>query len=153
MTVKLPLPFANSRGLGRGNPLLGEPCVALDVVGLELEAGLYAGWRRRIEHVARALGWPVPRFAMLADEPASTLCFTVPVYQVRTAREANEWAFCASVIDRDPCHWGALHESLRAAAGAGPPDRPCVAAEIDQRKALERLRQLGAAEADTLLPA
>lgn len=154
MTVTLPLPFRNSRGLARGNPLLGDPCVALDVVGLELESGLYAAWRQRVEHVARELGWPVPVFVALAAEPsASTLCFTIPLDQTRTAREANEWALCASVIDRDPCHWGSLRESLRAAAAADAPDRPCVAAEIDERKALERLHRLAAAEAQALLPA
>ena len=137
MTVTLPLPFENSRELARGNPLLDEPCVALDVVGLELEARLYQGWRRRVEHVARTLDWPVPGFPKLADPPAPLLCFTAPPDQLRTAREANEWALCASVIERDPCHWGALRESF----------------EIDEPRALERLRLLGAAEARALLPA
>ncbi len=146
MTVTLPLPFENSRGLTRGNPLLGEPCVALDVVGLDLEATLYAAWRGRIMHVARELGWPAPVFVAFAGAPASTLCFTIPPHQVRTAREANEWALCASVIDRDPCHWAALPESLRAAAVADV-DWPAIAAEMDPCKALERLRRLAALEA------
>jgi hypothetical protein len=153
LTVTLPLPFENSRGLAYGNPLLGDPCVALDVVGLELEAGLYDAWRGRIEHVARELGWPVPIFVAFSGQPASTLCFTIPLDQVRTAREANEWALCASVIGRDPGHWGALRESLRAATATDQPDRPCVAAEIDERKALERLRNLAAIETQALLPA
>jgi hypothetical protein len=137
LTVTLPLPFENSRELARGNPLLDDPCVALEVVGLELDARLYQGWRRRVEHVARTLDWPVPGFPKLADPPATLLCFTAPPDQLRTAREANEWALCASVIERDPCHWGALRESF----------------EIDELPALDRLRLLGAAEARALLPA
>ena len=153
MTVTLPLPFRNSRGLAPGNPLLGDPCVALEVVGLELEAGLYAAWRGRIEHVARELGWPVPEFAAFPGQPPFTLCFTIPLDQMQTAREASEWALCASVIERDPCHWGALRESLRAAAAAHALDGPGVAAEIDERRALERLRSLAASETQALLPA
>lgn len=155
MTVTLPLPFRNSRGLAHANALLGEPCVALEVVGLELEATLYEGWRRRVEHVAHALGWPVPRFVTLNGPTSPTLCFTTPGAQLQTAREANEWALCASLVERDPSHWGALREALRVTAAATPVDleRPCMGAEIDERKALERLRRLGTAEAQAVVPA
>jgi hypothetical protein len=150
MTVTLPLPFRNSRGLAQGNVLLGVPGVALDVVGLEVGAELYAGWLRRVECVASALGWPAPRFARRAVGAHHTLSFSAPEDQLQTAREANEWALCASLVERDPSHWSALRESLRAgvAAAADGGSNPCrVAAEIDERKAIDRLVQLGAAEA------
>jgi cyanophycin synthetase len=132
LTVTLPLPFRNSRELAHGNSLLVEPCVALEVVGIDLAPDLYDGWRRRVERVAAALGWPAPALAAVVAGPLHTLSFSAPANQLQTAREANEWALCASVVERDPCHWGALRDS---------------AAEADEGKALERLRQLGVAEA------
>lgn len=134
MTITLPLPFRSSRWLGQDNALLAEPCVALDVVGIDLEEALHLAWRRRIEQAAQRLGWPVPRFATNREGRVVTLAFSVPTRQLQTAREANEWALCAALIERDPSHWGSLRESLRAA-------------EIEEGPALERLVRLGAAEA------
>lgn len=150
MTVTLPLPFRSSRGLAQGNVLLGVPGVALDVVGLEVGAELYAGWLRRVERVASALGWPAPAFARRDAGAHHTLSFSAPADQLQTAREANEWALCASLVERDPCHWSALRDSLRAvvaAAADADPDHSRVAAEIDERKAIDRLVHLGIAEA------
>jgi hypothetical protein len=124
--------------------------VALEVVGIELEEGLHRAWRGRIERVAQLLGWPVPRFADRRDGCVVTLTFTAPCNQLHTAREANEWALCAALFERDPSHWGSLQESLRAAvtaAAAGDPQRPCVATEIEEAPALQRLQRIGAAEA------
>jgi len=145
MTVKLPLPFRASRRLGLGNALLGDPCVALDVVGLEVEGDLQWAWRHRVETVAELLGWPAPRCASACSNDAVTLSFTMPPSQWRTAREANEWALCASLVERDPCHWSALRESLRAAleqATHSDPDRRCACAEIAELPALARLQRL-----------
>lgn len=153
MTVTLPLPFRSSRGLAHGNVLLDVPGVALDVVGLEVGAELYAGWLRRVECVASALGWPAPTFARREVGAGQTLAFSAPADQLRTAREANEWALCASLVERDPGHWSALRESLRAggAAAADADSNRCrVAAEIDERKAIDRLVQLGTAEAQAV---
>jgi hypothetical protein len=156
MTVTLPLPFRGSRGLTQGNVLLGVPGVALEVVGLEVGAELYAGWQRRVECVAGALGWPAPTFARRDAGANHTLSFSAPADQLQTAREANEWALCASLVERDPCHWSALRESLRASVAAtadAGPDRCGVAAEIDEAKAIDRLVQLGTAEAQAVLTA
>ncbi|HEX9206916.1 MAG TPA: hypothetical protein VF851_01685 [Steroidobacteraceae bacterium] len=124
--------------------------MALDVVGIDLEEGLHQAWRARIERVAQLLGWPVPRFAQRRDGRVVTLTFTVPCNQLHTAREANEWALCAALIERDPSHWSSLQESLRAAvtaAAADDPARACVATEIEEAPALQRLQRIGAAEA------
>jgi hypothetical protein len=150
MTVTLPLPFRRSRGLAPGNLLLDAPGVALEVVGLEVGAELYAHWQRRVERVASALGWPAPTFARHDAGTDHTLSFSAPADQLRTACQANEWALCASLVERDPCHWSALRESLRAsvaASAAAGPSRSRVAAEIDEGKAIDRLVQLGTAEA------
>lgn len=153
MTVTLPLPFRASRGLASGNALLGLPGVALDVVGIDVEDEIYEGWRRRVERVARHLGWPEPRFEACATVNGRTLCFTAPPNQLQTAREANEWALCAAVVERDPFHWSSLRDSLRAAvvaAADADPERPCIAAEIDEPSALARLARLAHAEAQAL---
>jgi hypothetical protein len=145
LTVTLPLPFRASRQLGRGNALLGDPCVALEVVRLEVGDDLHRAWQLRIETVARLLSWPTPRCASVRSEQVVTLSFTMPPAQWRTAREANEWAICASLVERDPCHWSALRESLRATlaqATHADPDRRCACAEIAERPALARLQRL-----------
>ncbi|MGI9246291.1 MAG: hypothetical protein ACR2I8_06255, partial [Steroidobacteraceae bacterium] len=139
MTVTLPLPFRSSRTLVAGNGLLGDAGVALDLVGIDLDEDLYDGWRSRVEMAARHLGWPPPRLArsMLAD--CSALGFTAPAHQLHTACATNEWALCAAMLARDPCHWGSLTDSLREAAAARPATQPGVPAEVDEEAALMRL--------------
>ncbi len=61
--------------------------------------------------------------------------FTAPPNQLRTACEANEWALCAALVERDPGHWSSLQESLRAAAHAEP-RRGEIPTEIDEAPAL-----------------
>jgi hypothetical protein len=148
MTVKLPLPYRRSRGLAPGNDLLGIPGVALDVVGREVGADLEAGWRRRIEQLARAIGWPAPAFARRDAEQGQTLAFAAPHDQLQTARTANEWALCAALVELDPCHWGSLR---KCTAGFPEPDPPHGSADDDDA-AIRRLVLLGGAEARASQP-
>ncbi|HXW10152.1 MAG TPA: hypothetical protein VD737_06035 [Steroidobacteraceae bacterium] len=141
MTVKLPLPYRRSRGLAPGNDLLGIPGVALDVVGLEIGVDLEAGWRRRVEHAALAIGWPSPAFARRQTEQGHTLAYTAPADQLQTARTANEWAVCAALVELDPCHWASLLENLPGSVPASARDA------VGQDAAIDRLVRLGAAEA------
>jgi hypothetical protein len=143
MTVKLPLPYRRSRALAPGNDLLGNPGVALDVVGREVGADLEAGWRQRIEQVARAIGWPSPTFARRDAEQAQTLAFAAPHDQLQTARTANEWALCAALVELDPCHWGSLRD---CAPILSEPD-PSLGPATDDDGTIRRLVRLGAAEA------
>jgi hypothetical protein len=157
LTVTLPLPFRASRSLAPGNPALGEAGVTLDVVGLEFDDDIHAAWRRRIADVARRLGWPDPRFHTFAVGMHHVLCFTAPANQLQTAREANEWALCAAVFERDPCHWSALREALgtthadvTSRASAGCPslaDGPDEFEGVDEQVALDRFRRLARDEA------
>jgi len=146
LTITLPLPFRSSRPLGQGNAFLAETGVALDVVGIDLEEGLHDAWRARIERAVELLRWPAPRFAVGREGRLVTLMFTAPPDQLQTAREANEWALCAALLERDPGHWSALQESLRAVAAADP-QRPGILTELDDAAALARLARLAAAEA------
>ena len=77
--------------------------------------------------------------------------FTAPANQLRTACEANEWALCAALVERDPGHWSSLQESLRAAMLAEP-CRGEIPTEIDEAPALARLAQLATAEAVAAAP-
>jgi hypothetical protein len=150
MTVTLPVPFRSSRVLSRGDQLLPGRGVALDVVGIDWGEALDAGWRHRVEQVAARLGWPVPQFAVGGQGDRATLGFTAPVDQLLTAREANEWAMCAALLERDPVHWSALHEAMRDAViaharlDAAPPDPGAV---LDETAALAHLCRSGGAEA------
>ena len=144
MTVTLPLPYRRSRALAPGNDLLGTSGVALDVVGLDVCTELEAGWRRRIEHAASAMGWPAPRFARRNDGHGQTLAFTAPDNQLRTACTANEWALCEALVELDPSHWGSLREGTSGSAGTAP-EYPGVAGAHDAT--IDTLVVLGAAEA------
>jgi hypothetical protein len=146
LTIKLPLPFRSSRPLGQGDALLPETGVALDVVGIDLDDALHQAWRARIEHAAQQLRWPVPSFAASRQGNLVTLMFTAPANQLQTAREVNEWALCAALVERDPSHWSSLQESLRAAADANPGCAGTLA-ELDETFARARLTRRAAAEA------
>ena len=150
MTVTLPVPFRSSRLVASHDPLLGELGVALDIVGVQYDESLATGWRMRVERVAESLGWPVPRFAVAAGRAGPTLAFTAPRDQLLTAREANEWALCAALLERDPGHWGSLREALRdGVVGAARPDTspPNPAGSIDERIALAHLQRMAGHEA------
>ncbi len=150
MTVTLPVPFRSSRVLAGHEALLGELGVALDIVGVLCEESLASGWRARVERVAHRLGWPAPRFAVANGPAGPTLAFTAPRDQLLTAREANEWALCAALLERDPGHWGALREALRdGVVGAARSDRapPNPAGSIDEKVALAHLQRMAGHEA------
>jgi hypothetical protein len=150
MTVTLPVPFRSSRLVAGHDPLLGELGVALDIVGIQYEESLGFGWRTRVERVADCLGWPVPRFIVANGQAGPTLAFTAPCDQLLTAREANEWALCAALLERDPGHWGALREALRdGVVGAERSDAapPNPAASIEEQVALAHLQRMAGHEA------
>lgn len=150
MTVTLPVPIRSSRLLSSRDPLLSGLGVALDIVGVEFEETLGCGWRARVERVARCLGWPAPRFAVATGRAGPTLAFTAPCDQLLTAREANEWALCAALLERDPSHWGALREALRdGAVGAARADSapPNPARSMEEQVALAHLRRMAGHEA------
>lgn len=150
MTVTLPVPFRASRLLANSDPLLHGLGVALDIAGLEFDESLGCGWRTRVERVAECLGWPAPRFAVADGRAGPTLAFTAPCDQLLTAREANEWALCAALLERDPGHWSALREALRdgvvgaARSDASPPN---PAASIEEQVAMAHLQRMAGHEA------
>jgi hypothetical protein len=150
VTITLPVPFRFSRMVPSSDPLLCGLGVALDIAGVEFDDSLGFGWRVRIERVAECLGWPAPRFAVADGRAGPTLAFTAPRDQLLTAREANEWALCAALLERDPGHWGALREALRdGVVGAERSDAapPNPATSIEERVALAHLQRMSGHEA------
>jgi hypothetical protein len=119
--------------------------VALDVAGIELDDELLAAWQVRVERARGQLGWPVAATNACVGDP-TTLAFEAPARFLTTAMEANEWALCAALVERDPGHWSGLRDSLRQAACtvtasglALPPP------EIDDTAALARFARLASA--------
>ena len=119
--------------------------VALDVAGIELDDQLLFAWRVRVERARSQLGWP-PAAANVYVGEATTLAFEAPARFLATAMDANEWALCAALVERDPFHWSGLRDALRqcacAVTGAGmalPPP------EIDDSAALARFARLASA--------
>ena len=77
------------------------------------------------------------------------LAITAPIDQLMLATEVNEWALCASLVERDPLRWNGLHGALIAAAeaagdGAGPAQG--LAPVIEETAALARFERIGSLE-------
>jgi hypothetical protein len=121
----------------------------LEVVGIDPDAPLVAQWRARVEGAVRRLGWDgEPRLVARRHAKGMSLAVTAPFDQLFTATELNEWALCSALHDRDPSHWGALKETLVAAAiEAGSVSADTLPPEIDEEPALARLQKLAGAAA------
>jgi len=121
----------------------------LEVVGIDPDAALVAQWRARVVRAVRRLGWHgEPRIVARRHAKGMSLAVTAPFDQLFTATELNEWALCSALHDRDPSHWGALKETLLAAAiESGSASADTLPPEIDEEPALARLEKLAAAEA------
>jgi hypothetical protein len=71
------------------------------------------------------------------------LAFEAPARFLTTAMEANEWALCAALVERDPFHWSGLRDSLRQSARAVTASGvPLPPPEIDDTAALARFARL-----------
>jgi UDP-N-acetylmuramyl tripeptide synthase len=121
----------------------------LEVVGIDPDAALVEQWRVRVERAMCRLGWDgEPRLVARRHAKGVSLAVSAPFDQLFTATELNEWALCSALHDRDPAHWGALRETLVAAAiEAGSASADTLPPEIDEEPALARLEKLAAAEA------
>lgn len=121
----------------------------LEVVRIEMDDALVAGWRANVAQARAHLGWDA-NFASVArfHERGMSLAIAAPLDQLYTATEVNEWALCAALHDRDPMHWCGLRDALRGAARQSDPTPATpFPAEIDTPAALGRLAGIAAAEA------
>lgn len=129
--------------------------MVLEVRGIELDDRLLAGWRARVERARRHLGWdrpplaiPVPRDIVARRHASGTsLAFAAPFDQLFTATEANEWALCAGLLERDPGHWSGLPDALHAFARDESDDPGKVIPPVlEEKAALARLERLARSE-------
>jgi UDP-N-acetylmuramyl tripeptide synthase len=121
----------------------------LDFVGDSPDAALIEAWRERVGRAQAHLGWPERDAIARPHLGGVLLAIGAPGDQLLLATEINEWALCAALIDRDPVRWNFLQNALLAAADAendsiAPGDSAPV---IEEKAAMARFRQLGAAQA------
>ena len=142
LTVTRALPFDDSRRLTGNNQFFASTCAALEVVGIDPDEALVAKWRARVERAVRRLGWAgEPRSVARRHAKGMSLAVSAPYDQLFTATEVNEWALCSALHERDPSHWGALKETLVAAAiEAGSVTADTLPPEIDEEPAREAPR-------------
>jgi UDP-N-acetylmuramyl tripeptide synthase len=120
----------------------------LETAGLEPDAALIDGWRSRAARARARLGWAAPGVVARRHAGGVSLALAAPPDQLFTATEVNEWAWCATLLAREPARWSGLERALAAAAGesaaGAAPDTPPV---LEEAAALERLTLLAAREA------
>jgi UDP-N-acetylmuramyl tripeptide synthase len=121
----------------------------LEVVGVEVNDALLAGWRARVARARELLHWRVPGGVVArVHAHGASLALAAPCDRLLAATEVNEWAWCATLLANDPGHWGALEDALAAATLADASDPALVIRPVlEEGAALARLEHLSAAEA------
>ena len=120
----------------------------LDVVGTAIDDALLAAWRERVERAGARLGWTERQATARRHAHGVLLAISAPLDLLLLATEVNEWALCASLVERDPPRWSGLEEALVAAAAAedGASPAPGPAPIIEESAALARFERLGSVE-------
>jgi UDP-N-acetylmuramyl tripeptide synthase len=105
-----------------GNLFFAGTGAVLETVGVEIDDALLSGWRARVEHARRHLGWDgttpgsqlAPAIVARRHATGASLALQAPADQLFTATELNEWAWCATVFERDPVRWANVTDDLLA---------------------------------------
>ena len=125
--------------------------------GATVDAALLTAWRARVERAGAYLGWVDCRTAVRTHRGGTLLALAAPCDQLLLATEVNEWALCASLIERDPQRWATLSDALLDAAVSAAADSDGATAEplpvLDEAAAFARFAILAAREADPPLRA
>jgi UDP-N-acetylmuramyl tripeptide synthase len=127
----------------------------LETVGIESDAALLEAWRERVARVLRHLGWDAPqaggpgRPVIVTRRHATgvSLAFAAPIDQLFTATEANEWALCAALYEREPARWAGVTDALLAdylEDAVDPAD--VIPPVLEEAAALARLQKRAAQE-------
>jgi UDP-N-acetylmuramyl tripeptide synthase len=88
----------------------------LDVVAAALDEGCLTAWQARVGRAAAHLGWSERGAVYRTHRGGTLLAIAAPYDQLFLATEVNEWALCATLIERDPTRWADLEGALIAAA-------------------------------------
>ena len=124
----------------------------LEVVGVEVNEALVAGWRARVTRARARLGWQVPGVIARCHAHGASFALAAPCDQLLTATEVNEWALCATLFANELSQWGGLEDTLVAATLEDAADPAQVIPPVlEEGAALARLVQLAAAESRPVL--
>jgi cyanophycin synthetase len=144
------LPFVDSRRLTGSNLFFASTGAVLDVVGVALDDALLAAWRSRIERAGAQLGWISPQTVSRPHAGGVLLAISAPRDQLLLATEVNEWALCATLVDRDRGRWQGLGDALIAAALDAADDGTNPLAQdapvIEESAAFARFQRLASLE-------
>lgn len=115
----------------------------LETRGITPDDALLANWRNRAERARAALGWPVPGAVARVHASGASLAIAAPGDLLFLATEVNEWAWCASVQERDPSGWPDIEAGLLEEVLADAEDPALVLPPIlAEAAAMARFRQL-----------
>ena len=123
----------------------------LDVVGAPVDEGVISGWRARVERAGSRLGWPQAQAVAREHAGGVSLAIVAPRDQLFLATEVNEWALCATLVERDPLRWSGLEDALidaaRESADGTPTPESQIQPVLKESSALARFERLAALEA------
>lgn len=119
----------------------------LEVVGLDVDDELLGGWRARVGLARVRLGWTAPALAIRPHAHGTSLALQAPCDQLFLATEINEWALCATLVERDPSRWVGLEAALGVAAVENAVEgQVLIPPVLDEAAALARFETLAARE-------
>jgi cyanophycin synthetase len=150
------LPFEDSRRLTGANLFFASTGAVLEARGIEPDRAMRDAWRSRALRAAAALGWNETRAVARPHARGASLALSAPLDLLFLATEVNEWAWCATVAERDPSRAAALRDALLAQArdaAQDDPARPFVTPALEESSAMERFARLAGAEASPRLRA
>jgi cyanophycin synthetase len=150
------LPFEDSRRLTGGNLFFASAGAVLEAADPDLDDGLIAAWRSRVERAAARLCWAPPQAVARKHAGGASLAISAPCDQLFLATEVNEWAWCAALIERDPGRRNGLEEALIAQAreaADGPIAQLDLLPVIDESAAFARFVRLASFESNPALRA
>jgi cyanophycin synthetase len=110
------LPFADSRRLTGSNLFFASTGAVLEVAGVAIDADLLDAWSKRVARARRKLAWDMPGVVARVHASGASLAIAAPCDLLFLATEVNEWAWCASVWERDPTGWVGLEAAWLTAA-------------------------------------
>ncbi len=129
----------------------------LEVIGVRIDDALIGGWRERIAKATAHLGWPIGAMIARRHAGGASLAISAPLDQLFLATEVNEWALCATLIERDPQRYHALENALvaeaREAAETSPSPAADIAPVLEESRAFARFSRVAAMEARPALRA
>ena len=115
----------------------------LETAGIAPDAALLDAWRTRAERARAQLGWLNPGIVTRVHASGASLAIAAPCDLLFLATEVNEWAWCASLRERDAVRWRGLEDALLAAALTAATDPDTVIAPVlDEAAAMQRFSQL-----------